>query len=60
MGRNLEHDVTSILVLFIVAAIIADLVLHSSGAASLLRPLLQFLNSGLSIASGRSATPVNG
>jgi hypothetical protein len=60
MGKSLEHDVTSILVLFIVAAIIADLVTHGSATAMVMRPILQFLNSGLSIASGRAATPVNG
>jgi hypothetical protein len=53
-----EKDVTSILVLFIVAAIIADLITHGSATAMVLRPILQFLNSGLSIASGGAAKTV--
>lgn len=55
-----ERDITSILVLLIVAAIIADLITHGSATASLLRPVLQFLNSGLSVAAGQQAKTVTG
>ena len=53
-----EKDVTSILVLFIVAAVIADLITHGSATAALLKPILQFFNSGLSIAAGGTAQQV--
>ena len=58
MGHNLESDATGIIVLLITAAIVADLITHGTAAAAVLRPVLQFLNSGLSIASGNAAQKV--
>ncbi|MHB8420651.1 MAG: hypothetical protein ACYDCL_21475 [Myxococcales bacterium] len=60
MGKNLEHDVTSIAVLLVVGAIIADLITHGTATAAVLRPILQLFNSGLSIASGNNPQTVTG
>ncbi len=58
MKGNLEHDIFGWLTLVIVAAVIADILIHGSVAQDLARTIAQLINSGFRVAAGQSAGSV--